>query len=81
MTPKEKAQAIDAVTRGHSTAVEALEVLSRNSSTTKRAAAFALEMCAGPGEDKEPAARLREHMAQMFVDMYKAGFIAALEIK
>ena len=83
MTPNEKAQAIDAVTKGHSTAVEALEVLSRSSSTIKRAAVWAFSIGASPvpGTSKVDSDRVREQMAQLFVDCYKAGFIAALEVK
>ena len=83
MTPKEKAAAIDAVTKGHSTAVEALEALSRSSSTLKRAAVWALAIGASPvpGTSKADCDRVREEMAQLILDSYTAGFIAALEIK
>jgi hypothetical protein len=83
MTPKEKALAIDAVTKGTSTAVEALERLARTSSTLKRAAAWALAIgqTPMPGTSKEDNELVREQMAQLIVDCYSAGFIAALEVK
>jgi hypothetical protein len=63
--------------------VETLEKLSRSSSTLKRAAAWTLAIGASPmpGTSKEDGERVREQMAQLVVDCYSAGFIAALEIK
>ena len=83
MTPKEKAQAIDSITKGEATAVQVLEKLARSSSTLKRAASWALAIGLSPvpGTSKEYGERVREQMAQLIVDSYTAGFIAALEVK
>ena len=97
MTPKEKAQAIDAmfeartaIARGEATAVETLEKLARSSSTLAWCIAisthfvYTLNSCGAtpvPGTSKEEGERARENMAQLMVDCYTAGFIAALEVK
>ena len=83
MTPKQKAQAIDSITKGEKTAVSVLEKLACSSSTLKRAAVWtlAIGLTPTPGCTKEDNERVREQMAQLVVDCYTAGFIAALEVK